>query len=57
VKAWTSKNDNWHVEVSKEDWQVFYKGVLVTEQGRLFASRNVPISVQKVVNELIDQVA
>jgi len=53
---WTSKNGNWHVVVSKENWQVFFKGNLVTEQGRLFSSRNVPITVQKVVNEFCEQI-
>ena len=53
---WTSKNGIWNVKVTKENWQVFFKGELITEQGRLFASKNVPISVQKAVNDFCEQI-
>ena len=53
---WNSKNGNWHVVVTKENWKVFFKNELVTEQGRLFASRNVPQLVRDKTNELIEQV-
>jgi len=53
---WTSKNGNWQIAVNKISWAVFFKGKLVTEQGRLFSSRNVPKNVQEKVQELIDQV-
>ena len=53
---WNSKNGNWHVVVTKENWEVFFKNELVTEQGRLCASRNVPQLVRDKTNKLIEQV-